>query len=239
MALEPIAHIRPRRPPVPNGITVQNASSSSFHLPCGDLLGDFSGIFRIARLGEPLADVGGGLGRKLLRSQRVGEVATTWRCGSNDDADGNAHAYRLSNSVDCVGWKISRFSNLRLRSYITATGTRRSLTPSSHDAFTRTDHHRFWTARSRWPIAHAAGCGTLRRRVRRRIAGGACCDFARRTRDRSDAVAAITGALQAMGRKVIDAAVAATPTLEFWCESTRPPAGSRSPPAIILPNTTA
>src|SRR5262249_18724136 len=33
MALQPMGYIRPRRPPVPKGITVQKTSSSSFHLP--------------------------------------------------------------------------------------------------------------------------------------------------------------------------------------------------------------
>src|SRR6187551_2963318 len=33
IALQPIGYMRPRRPPVPKGITVQKASSSSFQLP--------------------------------------------------------------------------------------------------------------------------------------------------------------------------------------------------------------
>src|SRR5688572_6798194 len=33
IALQPIGYIRPRRPPVPNGITVQKTSSNSFHWP--------------------------------------------------------------------------------------------------------------------------------------------------------------------------------------------------------------
>ncbi len=33
MAFEPTGYILPRRPPVPNGITVQYASSRSFHAP--------------------------------------------------------------------------------------------------------------------------------------------------------------------------------------------------------------
>src|SRR3954466_10895215 len=45
MALEPMGYIRPRRPPVPNGITVQKTSSSSFHLPaamCSATCGAYS-----------------------------------------------------------------------------------------------------------------------------------------------------------------------------------------------------
>src|SRR5438552_17744082 len=45
IALQPIGYIRPRRPPVPNGITVQNTSSNSFHLPaaiCSATCGAYS-----------------------------------------------------------------------------------------------------------------------------------------------------------------------------------------------------
>ena len=66
MALEPIGYIFPRRPPVPNGMTVQKTSSSCFPFFRGDLGGDFGSVVGVAGLGEPAADHGGGIGRDFL-----------------------------------------------------------------------------------------------------------------------------------------------------------------------------
>ena len=51
--------------------------------------------------------------------------------------------------------------------------------------------------------------------------------------------AAIAAGLTAVGRDVIDADVAATPTTGVLVRSSRPPAASRFRPATIRPNTTA
>ena len=82
MALEPIGYILPRRPPVPNGITVQNTSSSSCHLPAADVRGHFVRILGVARLGEPGPDILGGRGGELSLGhglvdelEQVGSVA--------------------------------------------------------------------------------------------------------------------------------------------------------------------
>ncbi len=53
MALQPIGYIRPRRPPVPKGIVVQKASSSSAHFSAARCSATWGAYSRKIGLGQP------------------------------------------------------------------------------------------------------------------------------------------------------------------------------------------